>query len=62
LEAGPRRRWKRPVGRPRRRWEDNIRMDYREIGREDVDWMHLSPDRDQWWALMNTVMNLWGIS
>jgi hypothetical protein len=43
--------------RPRRRWEDNIRMDLREIGWEGVDWIHLAQDRDQWWALVNTVMN-----
>jgi hypothetical protein len=40
------------------RWEFNIRMDRREIGCEDVDWMHLAQDRDQWQALLNTVMNL----
>jgi hypothetical protein len=39
---------KRPIDRPRRRWEDNIRMDLREIGWEDVDWMHLAQDGDQW--------------
>jgi hypothetical protein len=49
---------KRPLGRPRLRWEDNIRMDLREIVRGGVDWMHLVQDRDQWWAVMNTVMNL----
>jgi len=49
---------KRPFGRPRRRWEDNIRMDRREIGWEVVDWMHLALDREQWRALVNTVMNL----
>jgi hypothetical protein len=36
---------KRPLGRPRRRWEDNIRIDLRKIGWEDVDWIHLAPDR-----------------
>jgi hypothetical protein len=46
---------KRPLGRRRRRWEDNIRMDLRELGCEDVDWIHLAQDRDQWWALVNTV-------
>jgi hypothetical protein len=50
---------KRPLGKPRCRWEDNIRMDLREIGREVADWMHLVQDRDQWQALVNTVMNLW---
>jgi hypothetical protein len=49
---------KEPLGRPRRRWEDNIKMDLREVGWEDVDWMHVAQDRDQWWALVNTVMNL----
>jgi hypothetical protein len=49
---------RRPLGRPRRRWEDNIRMDLREIGFVDVDWIHLAQDRDTWWALVNTVMNL----
>jgi hypothetical protein len=42
----------------RRTWEDNIKMDLREIGWEVVDWMHLAQDRDQWQALVNTVMNL----
>jgi hypothetical protein len=46
------------VGKPRRRWEDNIRMDLRETGWEDVDWIHLVQDRDQWQALVNTVMDL----
>jgi len=49
---------KRPLGRPRSRWEGNIGMDLREIGWESVDWIHLAQDRDQWLALMNTVMNL----
>jgi hypothetical protein len=40
--------WKRPLGRPRYRLEDNIRMDLGEIGQEGVDWMHLAQDRDQW--------------
>jgi hypothetical protein len=44
--------------RPRRRWEDNIRMDLREIGFGDVDWIYLAQDRDGWRALVNTVMNL----
>jgi hypothetical protein len=50
---------KRPFGRTRHKWEDNIRMDLREIGWEIVDWMHLAQDGDQWWALVNMVMNLW---
>jgi ribosome biogenesis protein Nip4 len=48
----------RPLGRLKRRWEDNIRMDLREIGWEDVDWIHLVQDRDQWRVVVNTVMNL----
>jgi hypothetical protein len=48
---------KRPLGRPRRRWDDNIRMDLREIGWGGVDWIDLAQDRDQWRALVNTVMN-----
>jgi hypothetical protein len=49
---------RRPLRRPRRRWEDNIKMDLREIGFGDVDWIHWAQDRKRWWALMNTVMNL----
>jgi hypothetical protein len=49
---------KRPLGRRRNRWKDNIHMNLREIGLEDVDWIHLAQDRDQWRALVNTVMNL----
>jgi hypothetical protein len=49
---------RRLLGRPRRRWVDNIRMDLREIGWDDVDWIDLAQDRDQWWALVSTVMNL----
>jgi hypothetical protein len=48
----------RTFGRHRCRWEDNIRMDRREIWRVHVNWIHLAQDRDQWWALVNTVMNL----
>jgi hypothetical protein len=47
---------RRPLGRPRHTWEDNIKMDFREIGFGDVDW---AQDRDRWQALVNTVMNLW---
>jgi hypothetical protein len=50
---------KRPLGGPMCRWEDNIRMDLREIGWEDVDWIHLAQDRENWWTLRKTVMNLW---
>jgi len=49
---------RRPVGRPRRRWEDNIKMDLREVGCGCVDWMELAQDRDRWLALVSTVMNL----
>jgi hypothetical protein len=49
---------KRPLGRPRLRWEENIRMDLREIGWGGMDWIDLAQDRDQWRALVNTVMNL----
>jgi hypothetical protein len=49
---------KRPLGRPRRRWEDNIRMYLREIKWGGMDWVDLARDRDQWRALVNTVMNL----
>jgi hypothetical protein len=48
----------RPLGRPRRRREDNIRMYFREMGWKVVDWMHVVQDRDQWWVLVSTVMNL----
>jgi hypothetical protein len=49
---------KRPLGRPRRRWEDNVKMDLREIGWGGMDWIDLAQDRNQWRALVNTVMNL----
>jgi hypothetical protein len=49
---------KRPLGRPRRRWEDNIKMDLGEIGWDGRDWIELAQDRDQWRALVNTVMKL----
>jgi hypothetical protein len=50
---------RRPLGRPRRRWEDNIKLDLRKIGFGDVNWIHWAQDRDRWRALVNTVMNLW---
>ena len=49
---------KRPLGRPRRRWEDNIKMDLEEVGGGCEDWMELAQDRDRWRALVSTVMNL----
>jgi hypothetical protein len=49
---------KRPLGRPRRRWVDNIKTDLREIGWDGVDWIDLAQNRDQWRALVNMVMNL----
>jgi hypothetical protein len=49
---------KRPVGRPRRRWMDNFKLDLREIGWDGMDWIDLAQDRDQWKALVNTEMNL----
>ena len=49
---------KRPLGRPRRRWEDNIRMDLREVGCGGVDWMELAQDRNRWRALASAVMNV----
>jgi hypothetical protein len=49
---------KRPLGRPRRRWEDGIRMDLREIGLGCVDWIRLARDRDRWRAVVSAVMNL----
>jgi hypothetical protein len=49
---------KRPLGRPRRRWEDNIRIDLQEVGCGGMDWIGLAHDRDRLRALMNEVMNL----
>jgi hypothetical protein len=49
---------KTPLGRPRRRWEDGIRMDLREIGLGGVDWIRLSQDRGRWRAVVSVVMNL----
>jgi hypothetical protein len=49
---------KRPLGRPRRRWEDGIRMDLRETGFGGVDWIRMSQDRDRWRAVVSAVMNL----
>ena len=49
---------KRPLGRPRHSWEDNIKMDLQEVGCGGMDWIELAQDRDRWQALMNAVMNL----
>jgi hypothetical protein len=49
---------KRPLGRPRRRWVDNIKMDLRELGWDGMVWIDLAQDRDQWRAHVNAVMNL----
>ena len=49
---------KRPLGRPRRRWEDSIRMDLQEVGLGYENWIGLAQDRDRWWALVSAVRNL----
>ena len=49
---------KRPLGRPRRRWEDNIKMDLQEVGGRCEDWMELARDRDRWRTLASKVMNI----
>jgi hypothetical protein len=49
---------KRPLGRPRYRWEVNVKMDLQKVGYEGMDWIELAQDRDRWWALVNAVMNL----
>jgi hypothetical protein len=49
---------RRPLGRTRRRWEDNIKMDLREVGWGGMDWINLAQDRDGWRAVVYTVMNL----
>jgi hypothetical protein len=49
---------KRPLGLPRCRWVDNVKMDLRELGWDGMDWIDLAENRDQWRALVNTVMNL----
>jgi hypothetical protein len=48
---------KKPLGRPRRRWEDNIKMDLQEVGCGCMDWIELAQNRDRWRALVNAVMN-----
>jgi hypothetical protein len=49
---------RRPLGRPRRRWEDNIKTDIREVGWGGIDWINLAQDRDRWRAVVYMVMNL----
>jgi len=49
---------KRPLGRPRNRWKDNIKMDFQEVGCEGIDWNVVAQNRDRWWELVNAVMNL----
>ena len=49
---------KRPLGRPRSRWEDNIKLDIQEVGCGGMDWIELAQDRDRWRALVTAVMNL----
>jgi len=50
---------KRPFGRPRHRWEDNIKIDLQEVGCESMDWIELAEDRDRWRELVSVVTNLW---
>ena len=49
---------KRPLGKPRRRWEDNINMDLQEVGFGGMEWIEMAQGRDRWWALLYAVMNL----
>jgi len=49
---------KRPLGKPKRRWEDNIKIDLQVVGGDCGDWMELAQDKDRWRALVSTVMNL----
>ena len=50
---------KRPLGRPKCRWEDNIKVDLQELGCDSIDWIDVAQDRDRWLAPVNAVMNLW---
>jgi len=49
--------WRKPLGRPRHRWKDNIKIDFQEVGCGDMDWIELAQDRDRWRAVVNAVMN-----
>jgi len=49
---------KRPLGRPRRRWEDNTKMDLKKVGCGGIDWIEMAQDRDRCWALVNALMDL----
>jgi len=49
---------RRPLGRPRRRWEDNIKMDLQEVGYGGMDWIAVAQAKNRWWVLVNAVMNL----
>jgi hypothetical protein len=49
---------RRPLGRHRSRWEENIKMDLQKVGSEGMDWIDLAQDRDRWWAVVKAVMNL----
>jgi hypothetical protein len=49
---------KRPLGRPRHRWKDNIKLDLQDVGCEGMDWIDVTQDRERWWALVNAAMNL----
>jgi len=57
-DFGEKPEWRRPLGRRRRRWEDNIKVDLQEVGCGDMDWIELVQHRDRWRALVNAVMNL----
>jgi len=48
-----------PIGKPRCKWKNNSEIDPKEVGYQLAEWIHLAEDRDQWWALVTTVMNLW---
>jgi hypothetical protein len=48
----------RDIGKPRRRWKNNIKMDLQEVGCGGMDWIELAQDRDRWWEIVNAVMNL----